>query len=81
MALMAIAVVVVGYALGPAILSRRLAGVSSVGVMALSLSLCALVYAPIAAVQRPAVMPGAASAGEWKSATMARARSILACMG
>jgi drug/metabolite transporter (DMT)-like permease len=58
-ALVAIAVVVVGYALGPAILSRRLAGVSSVGVMALSLALCAVVYAPIAAVQRPAVMPSA----------------------
>ena len=56
---MAITLVVVGYALGPAILSRRLAGVSSVGVMALSLALCAVVYAPIAAVQRPAVMPSA----------------------
>ena len=36
---------------------------SSAGVMALSLSLCALVYAPIAAVQRPAVMPGASALG------------------
>ena len=58
-ALVAVAVVVVGYAVGPAILSRRLAGVSSVGVMALSLALCAVVYAPIAAVQWPSAMPSA----------------------
>ena len=58
-ALLALAVVVVGYAVGPAILSRRLAGVSSVGVMALSLALCAIVYAPIAAAQWPSVMPSA----------------------
>jgi drug/metabolite transporter (DMT)-like permease len=57
-ALAAMALVVIGYAIGPAILARRLAGVSAVGVMALSISLCALVYAPIAVVQRPAVLPG-----------------------
>ena len=56
-ALLEIGVVVIGYAIGPAILSRRLAGLSSVGVMALSLSLCALAYAPIAVLQRPAVVP------------------------
>jgi drug/metabolite transporter (DMT)-like permease len=56
-ALLEMGVVVVGYAVGPAILSRRLAGLSSVGVMALSLSLCALLYAPIAALQRPTVVP------------------------
>jgi drug/metabolite transporter (DMT)-like permease len=56
-ALLEIGVVVVGYAVGPGILARRLGGLSSVGVMALSLSLCALVYAPLAAVQRPVVMP------------------------
>jgi drug/metabolite transporter (DMT)-like permease len=58
-AFLEIAVVVVGYAVGPAILARRLAGVPSVGVMAFSLSLCALVYAPIAVIQRPAVVPSA----------------------
>jgi drug/metabolite transporter (DMT)-like permease len=56
-ALLSVGVVVVGYAIGPAILARRLAGLPSVGVMALSLTLCALVYAPIAAVQWPSVMP------------------------
>jgi drug/metabolite transporter (DMT)-like permease len=56
-ALLAIGLVVVGYALGPAILSRRLADVPGIGVMAVSLTLCALLYAPVAAVQRPAVLP------------------------
>ena len=56
-ALLEIAVVVVGYAVGPAILSRRLGGLPSVGVMALSLALCAVVYVPIAAVQWPSVVP------------------------
>ncbi len=48
---------IVGYAVGPAILSRRLAGLPSIGVMALSLALCAVVYVPIAAVQWPSVVP------------------------
>jgi drug/metabolite transporter (DMT)-like permease len=52
-------VAIVGYAIGPAILARRLGGLPSVGVMALSLGLCALVYLPIVAVQWPSVMPSA----------------------
>jgi drug/metabolite transporter (DMT)-like permease len=56
-ALVQIAIVVVGYAVGPAILSRRLAGLPSVGVMALSLALCAIVYIPIAAAQWPSAVP------------------------
>jgi drug/metabolite transporter (DMT)-like permease len=56
-ALAEIAIVVVGYAVGPAILSRRLGGLPAVGVMAISLALCAVVYIPIAAVQLPSVMP------------------------
>jgi drug/metabolite transporter (DMT)-like permease len=56
-ALLEMAVVVLGYAVGPAILARRLGGLPPVGVQALALSLCALAYAPIAAVQRPAVLP------------------------
>jgi drug/metabolite transporter (DMT)-like permease len=58
-ALVALGVVVVGYAVGPAILSRRLDGLPAVGVMALSVGLCALVYLPIAAVQWPLTMPSA----------------------
>jgi drug/metabolite transporter (DMT)-like permease len=56
-ALLEMGVVVVGYALGPAILARRLAGVPSVGIMALSLALSALIYVPIAAAQWPASPP------------------------
>jgi drug/metabolite transporter (DMT)-like permease len=56
-ALLQIAIVVVGYAVGPAILARRLGGLPTVGVMALSLGLCAIVYIPIAAVQLPSVVP------------------------
>jgi drug/metabolite transporter (DMT)-like permease len=56
-ALLQILVVVVCYAVGPAILARRLGGLPSVGVMGLSLTLCALVYVPIAAFQLPSVMP------------------------
>jgi drug/metabolite transporter (DMT)-like permease len=59
LALVAMAFVVAGYAIGPAILARRLGGLSTVAVMALSLSLCALIYAPVAVLQRPATMPGA----------------------
>ena len=58
-ALLEVGVVVVGYAVGPAILSRRLGGLPSVGVMALSLALCALVYAPFAASEWPSVLPSA----------------------
>jgi drug/metabolite transporter (DMT)-like permease len=56
-ALLQITIVVVGYAVGPAILARRLGGLPTVGVMALSLALCAVVYVPIAAGQLPSALP------------------------
>ena len=56
-ALVQVGIVVVGYALGPAILARRLDGLPTVGIMAVSLALCAVVFAPIAATQWPAVVP------------------------
>ena len=59
LALVQMAVVIVGYAVGPAILARRLDGLPTVGVMALSLALSAVVYIPIAAVQWPSVVPSA----------------------
>lgn len=62
-AILEVGVVVIGYALGPAILARRLAGLPAVAVMALSLSLCALVYAPIAILQRPTTLPSAGAIG------------------
>jgi drug/metabolite transporter (DMT)-like permease len=56
-ALLQILGVVVGYAVGPAILSRRLAGLPSIGVMALSLAVCAVVYVPVAVPQWPTIVP------------------------
>lgn len=58
-ALAQIGIVVVGYAVGPAILVRRLGGLPTIGVMAVSLTLCAVVFAPLAALQWPASVPSA----------------------
>jgi len=58
-ALVQMGIVVVGYALGPAILARRLDGLPTVGIMAVSLAGCAIAFAPIAATQSPTVMPSA----------------------
>jgi drug/metabolite transporter (DMT)-like permease len=57
-ALLEMALVAVGYALGPAILGRYLTGVPSVSVIGISLAACALAYAPLAAVQWPRALPG-----------------------
>jgi drug/metabolite transporter (DMT)-like permease len=56
-ALVLISVVVVGYALGPWILHRHLSEQSGLGVMAVSLTVCALVYAPVGIAQWPSRMP------------------------
>jgi drug/metabolite transporter (DMT)-like permease len=56
-ALFEMGVVVVCYALGPAILARYLGELPSVGVIAVSLLACSIVYAPIAALQWPHAMP------------------------
>jgi drug/metabolite transporter (DMT)-like permease len=45
--------VVTGYALGPWILSRHLSDVPGPSVVVASLVLCAIVYAPVAVLQRP----------------------------
>jgi len=58
-ALLLMAVVAVGYAFGPAILGRYLSGVPSVTVIGMSLTACAVAYAPFAATQWPHAMPGA----------------------
>jgi drug/metabolite transporter (DMT)-like permease len=55
--LLQVAVVVIGYAVGPAILARRLSDLSSLGVMSVSLALTALVYLPIGIAQWPAAVP------------------------
>jgi drug/metabolite transporter (DMT)-like permease len=51
------AVVAICYAVGPAILSRYLSGLPSVNVIAASLAVCAIVYAPLAAFQLPRTVP------------------------
>jgi drug/metabolite transporter (DMT)-like permease len=56
-ALAEMAVVVVGYSLGPTIFARYLTGVPSVTVNGIALALCCIAYAPIAAVQWPHAMP------------------------
>ena len=58
-ALIQMGIVVVGYAVGPAILARRLDGLPTVGIMAVSLAGCAIAFAPIAANQWPTAMPSA----------------------
>jgi drug/metabolite transporter (DMT)-like permease len=62
-ALLEVAGVVVGYALGPVILSRFLTSVPAVTVNSAALALCAIAYAPIAAVQWPTTVPSPAVFG------------------
>jgi len=59
LALLEMAVVVACYAVGPAILSRYLSGLPSVSVIASSLAICAVVYAPVAVLQWPRTVPSA----------------------
>lgn len=62
-ALLEMALVVVGYALGPAILSRFLTGIPSVVVIGVSLAMCAVAYAPFAVLQLPHHVPSLAVLG------------------
>jgi len=56
-ALVEMAVVAIGYAVGPAILARHLVGLPSVSVIAASLAICAVAYSPVAALQWPHTVP------------------------
>jgi drug/metabolite transporter (DMT)-like permease len=67
-ALLEIAVVVVGYALGPVILSRYLTGIPSVTVIGSALALCCVAYSPLAALHWP---------GQWPSVNVVGAIAIL----
>jgi drug/metabolite transporter (DMT)-like permease len=58
-ALVEIGLVAVCYAVGPIILSRHLSELPPLGVVAASLALSALAYAPLAAFNRPPGMPSA----------------------
>jgi drug/metabolite transporter (DMT)-like permease len=55
--LLEMAIVVVGYAVGPILLVRYLADAPVLGVIAASLALAAIVYAPIGAFSFPSSMP------------------------
>jgi drug/metabolite transporter (DMT)-like permease len=57
LALLQVGVVVVGYAVGPAILARKLGGLPSIAIMALSLALAAAIYLPVAVIEWPSVPP------------------------
>jgi drug/metabolite transporter (DMT)-like permease len=57
-ALVEIALVAVGYAVGPIILSRSLGDLPALGVVSASLLLTTIVYAPFAATRLPSSMPG-----------------------
>ena len=59
LALVEIALVAVCYAVGPLILARTMTGVSALGVVAASLAISALVYAPLAAFNWPSAFPSA----------------------
>jgi len=54
-----IALVTVGYATGPLLITRPLAGLPSTGVVAASLGITALGYAPIGLTHLPSSLPGA----------------------
>jgi drug/metabolite transporter (DMT)-like permease len=58
-AVVAVAVVVFGYALGPVILDRWLRGAPSLGVVSLSLAACAVIYLPAGLIQAPGHWPAA----------------------
>jgi drug/metabolite transporter (DMT)-like permease len=51
------AVVVLGYAVGPMVIARRLGDLPILGVVAASLGLCALAYAPVGIAQLPPALP------------------------
>jgi len=56
-ALVEMAIVVVGYALGPAILARYLTGIPAVTVNGVALALCCIAYAPVALLRWPHAIP------------------------
>jgi drug/metabolite transporter (DMT)-like permease len=59
LALVEIGFVAIGYAVGPIILSRSMTDLPAYGVVAASLLLSAIVYAPFAAANWPSTMPSA----------------------
>jgi drug/metabolite transporter (DMT)-like permease len=62
-AILALGIVALGYAIGPMIIARRLADLPVLDVVAASLALCAVAYAPVGLAQLPARMPAAEVVG------------------
>ena len=58
-----LAIVAVGYAIGPMIVARRLADLPTLDVVATALTLCAVGYAPFALAALPPALPGLATVG------------------
>lgn len=58
LAIVELAIVALGYAVGPLIISRRLSDVPVLDVVTASLALCAIAYAPAGLATLPARMPG-----------------------
>jgi drug/metabolite transporter (DMT)-like permease len=52
-----VGLVALGYAIGPMIIARRLAGVPALGVVAASLALTAVIYTPFGLAQMPSALP------------------------
>ena len=59
LALGEVALVAVCYAVGPLILARRMGGLPALGIVAASLAISALFYAPLAAANWPSTFPSA----------------------
>jgi drug/metabolite transporter (DMT)-like permease len=68
-AVLAIAVVSIGYAVAPMILARSLSDLPGLGVVAVSLGIAAIAYLPVGVLQAP---------GQWPSATAVGAIVVLA---
>lgn len=60
--ILSVGVVVLGFALAPLIVVRKLQGVPSIAVLAVAMGFCAVVYAPFAWITRPTAP---VSAGAW----------------
>jgi drug/metabolite transporter (DMT)-like permease len=62
-AIVELAIVAVGYAIGPMIVARRLADLPTLDVVASALTLCAVGYAPFGLAALPPALPGWATVG------------------
>jgi drug/metabolite transporter (DMT)-like permease len=76
LSVLSVGVVAIGYALGAFVVGRYLADAPRLGVVALSLGLCGIVYAPIAALEVPLHLP--AGSVLWSTAALTLVCTALA---